>query len=50
MGTMSEEQLLTRVRAVLTDNEGPAELASASARRTPSESKLRNDVLYGSVA
>ena len=27
----------------MTDNEGPTELAAASARRTPSESKVRND-------
>ena len=27
----------------MTDNEGPAELAAASTRRTPSESKVRND-------
>ena len=43
MKMMSVEQLLTRVRAVMTDNEGPIELAIASARRTPSESKVRND-------
>ena len=30
---MSAEQLLTRMRAVMTDNEGPAELAAASARQ-----------------
>ena len=36
METMSAEQLLTRARAVMTDNEGPAELAAASTRRTPS--------------
>ena len=40
---MSAEQLLTRARAVMTDNEGPAEFAADSARRTPSESKVRND-------
>ena len=38
METMSAEHLLTQARAVMTDNEGPAELAAASARRTPSES------------
>ena len=43
METMSAEQLLTRARAVMTDNEGPAELAAAPARRTPSESKVRSD-------
>ena len=44
METMSAEQLLTRVRAVMTDNKGPAELAAAaSASRTPSESKMRSD-------
>ena len=31
METMSAEQLLTRTRAVMTDNEGPAELTAASA-------------------
>ena len=40
---MSAEQLLTRARAVMTDNEGPAEMAAASASRTPSESKMRSD-------
>ena len=40
---MSAEQLLTRARAVMTDNEGLAELAAASASRTPSESKMRSD-------
>ena len=30
MEMMSVEQLLTRARAVMTDNEGPAELAAAS--------------------
>ena len=43
METISAEQLLTRTRAVMTDNEGSAELAAASARWTPSESKVRND-------
>ena len=37
------EQLLTRTRAIMTDNEGPAKLAAASARRTPSEPKVHND-------
>ena len=32
METICAEQLLTRARAVMTDNEGPAELAAASAR------------------
>ena len=41
--TMSAEQLLTRARAVMTDNEGPAELAAASASWTPSESKMCSD-------
>ena len=41
--TMSAEQLLTRARAVKTENEGPAELAATSARQTPSESKARSD-------
>ena len=41
--TMSAEQLLTQTRAVMTDNEGPAESAAASTRRTPSESNVRND-------
>ena len=41
--TMSAEQLLTQARAVMTDNKGPAELATASARRTPSESKMCSD-------
>ena len=43
--TMSEEQLLTQMRAVMTDNKGPTELAAASAstRQTPSESKVCND-------
>ena len=40
---MSAEQLLARARAVMTDNEGPAELAAASASRTSSESKMRSD-------
>ena len=39
---MSAEQLLTQMRAVMTDNKGPAKLATASARRTPSESKVFN--------
>ena len=39
---MSTEQLLTRVRAVMTD-EGPAELAAVAARKTLSESKVSND-------
>ena len=43
METMSAEQLLTQTRAVTTDNEGPTELAAASARRIPSESKVCND-------
>ena len=43
METMCAEQLLTRTRAVMTDNKGPADLAATSARRTPSESKVRND-------
>ena len=43
METMSVEQLLTQARAVMTDNEGPAELAAASTRRTPSESKVHSD-------
>ena len=43
METMSAEQLLTLTRAVMIDNEGSAELAAASAKRTPSESKVRND-------
>ena len=43
METMSVEQLLTRARAVMNDNEGLAELAAASARRTPSELKMRSD-------
>ena len=44
METMSAEQLLTRARAVMTDNEDPAELAAAStASRTPSESKMCSD-------
>ena len=37
------EQLLTLVRAVMIDNEGPAELAATSTRRTPSESKVYSD-------
>ena len=41
--TMSAEQILTRARAVMTDNEGPAELAAAFTRQTPSESKARSD-------
>ena len=40
---MSAEQLLTQTRAVITDDEGPAELATASARQTPSESKVCSD-------
>ena len=43
MKTMSAEQLLILTKAVMTDNVGPAELAAASARRTPSESKVCND-------
>ena len=43
METLSAEQLLTRARAVMTDNEGPAELAATSTRRTPSESKACSD-------
>ena len=43
METMSAEQLLTRAKAVMTNNEGPAELAAASTSRTPSESKMRSD-------
>ena len=43
METMSAEQLLTRARAVMTDNEGPTELATASTRRTLSESKVNCD-------
>ena len=43
METMNVEQLLTRARAVMTDDEGPAELAAASTRRIPSESKMRSD-------
>ena len=40
---MSVEQLLIRERDVMTENEGPTELATASARRTPSESKMHRD-------
>ena len=40
---MSPEQLLTRARAIMTDNEDSAELAIVSTRRTPSESKMRGD-------
>ena len=40
---MSAEQLLTQARAVMTDNEGTAELAAASASRTSSESKMRSE-------
>ena len=40
---METEQVLTRMRAVMTDNEGPTELVAASARRTPSESKVHSD-------
>ena len=43
METMSTEQLLIQMRAVMTDNKGPAELAAASARQTPSELKVHND-------
>ena len=43
MEMMSAEQLLTRTRAVMTDNEDPTELAAASTRWTPSESKVHND-------
>ena len=40
---MSAGHLLTQERAVMTENKGPAELAAASARQTPSESKMRCD-------
>ena len=43
METMSAEQLLTRARAVMNDNEGPEELATASTRRRPSKSMVRSD-------